>query len=54
MNIVLFPTVVRYALAVACLASPDVPIAPYSGILEEYILPNPEKIAQGIRKLAAY
>ena len=36
------------------IASPDVPIAPYSGILEEYILPNPEKIAEGIRKLAAY
>ena len=32
----------------------DVPIAPYSGVLEEYILPNPEKIAEGIRKLAAY
>ncbi len=36
------------------LASPDVPIAPYSGILEEYVLPNPEKIATAIRKLAAY
>ncbi len=36
------------------LASPDVPIAPYSGILEEFILPNPEKIAAAIRKLAAY
>ncbi len=35
-------------------ASPDVPIAPYSGILEEYILPNAEKIAEGARKLAAY
>jgi 2-oxoisovalerate dehydrogenase E1 component beta subunit len=35
-------------------ASPDVPIAPYAGVLEEYILPNPEKIAEGIRKLAAY
>ncbi len=35
-------------------ASPDVPLAPYSGILEEHILPNPEKIADGIRKLAAY
>ena len=35
-------------------ASPDVPIAPYSGILEEYILPNPEKIAAAIRKLATY
>lgn len=35
-------------------ASPDVPIAPYAGVLEEYILPNPEKIAAGVRKLAAY
>ncbi len=35
-------------------ASPDVPIAPYAGILEEYVLPNPEKIAAAIRKLAAY
>ena len=35
-------------------ASPDVPIAPYSAILEEFILPNPEKIAAAIRKLAAY
>ena len=36
------------------IASPDVPIAPYSGILEEYVLPNPEKIAEGIRTLAGY
>ncbi|MEX0684170.1 MAG: alpha-ketoacid dehydrogenase subunit beta [Dehalococcoidia bacterium] len=36
------------------IASPDVPIAPYAIILEEYILPNPEKIAAGIRGLAAY
>jgi 2-oxoisovalerate dehydrogenase E1 component beta subunit len=35
-------------------ASPDVPITPYSGILEEYVLPNPEKIKAAIRKLAAY
>jgi 2-oxoisovalerate dehydrogenase E1 component beta subunit len=35
-------------------ASPDVPIAPYAGVLEEYVLPNPEKIAAAIRKLAAY
>jgi 2-oxoisovalerate dehydrogenase E1 component beta subunit len=35
-------------------ASPDVPISPYSSVLEEYILPNPEKIAEAIRKLAAY
>jgi 2-oxoisovalerate dehydrogenase E1 component beta subunit len=36
------------------IASPDVPIAPYSSILEEAVLPNPEKIAAGIKKLAAY
>ncbi len=36
------------------IASPDVPIAPFAGALEEYILPNPEKIAEAIRKLAAY
>ena len=36
------------------IASPDVPLAPYSGVLEEQILPNPEKIADGIRKLAAF
>ncbi len=35
-------------------ASPDVPIAPFSSILEEYILPNPAKIAGAIRQLAAY
>ena len=35
-------------------ASPDVPLTPYSGILEEYVLPNPQKIAAAIRKLAAY
>ena len=36
------------------IASPDVPLAPYSAVLEEQILPNPEKIADGIRKLAAF
>jgi 2-oxoisovalerate dehydrogenase E1 component beta subunit len=35
-------------------ASPDVPISPYAGVLEEYVLPNPEKIAKAIRELAAY
>lgn len=35
-------------------ASPDVPIAPYAGVLEQYVLPNPEKIAKAIRDLAAY
>lgn len=36
------------------IASPDVPVAPYAGVLEEFVLPNPEKITAGIRKLAAY
>jgi 2-oxoisovalerate dehydrogenase E1 component beta subunit len=36
------------------LASPDVPITPYASVLEEYVLPNPEKIATAIRELAAY
>ncbi len=35
-------------------ASPDVPISPFAGVLEEYVLPNPEKIAKAIRDLAAY
>ena len=35
-------------------ASPDVPIAPYAGQMEEYILPNPEKIGAAIRKLTGY
>lgn len=35
-------------------ASPDVPIAPYEGHMEEYILPNPQKIGDAIRKLAQY
>ncbi len=36
------------------LASPDAPISPYASVLEEYILPNPEKIVAAIRQLAAY
>ena len=35
-------------------ASPDVPISPYAAVLEEYVVPNPEKIAQAVRGLAAY
>ncbi|MBI2914137.1 MAG: alpha-ketoacid dehydrogenase subunit beta [Chloroflexi bacterium] len=35
-------------------ASPDVPISPFSSVLEEYILPNPQKIVAVIRQLAAY
>jgi len=39
---------------VSRLASPDVPAMPYSPPLEEYCLPNPDKIAAALRKLAAY
>ena len=35
-------------------ASPDVPITPYAGVLEKYVLPDPDKIASAIRELAAY
>jgi len=35
-------------------AAPDIPAAPYSPPLEEFFLPNPEKIAAALRKLAAY
>lgn len=35
-------------------AAPDVPISPYAGVLEEYVLPNAEKITKAIRDLAAY
>jgi 2-oxoisovalerate dehydrogenase E1 component beta subunit len=36
------------------IASPDVPVAPYAGVLEDFILPNPEKIVAGIRKVTSY
>ena len=36
------------------IASPDVPLAPFAGPLEEYLLPTPEKITTAIRDLAAY
>jgi 2-oxoisovalerate dehydrogenase E1 component beta subunit len=35
-------------------ASPDVPLTPYSSVLEDCVLPNPDKIAKAIRDLAAY
>ena len=35
-------------------AAPDVPISPYAGVLEDYVLPNAEKITKAIRGLAAY
>jgi 2-oxoisovalerate dehydrogenase E1 component beta subunit len=35
-------------------ASPDVPLTPFAGPLEDFLLPTPEKIAAAIRDLAAY
>lgn len=36
------------------LCGPDVPAVPFSHPLQEWFMPNPEKIAQAIRDLAAY
>ena len=36
------------------LASQDIPAMPYAATLEDFAMLNPEKIAQAIRKLAAY
>ncbi len=36
------------------LAGPDVPAVPYSHPLQEWFMPNPHKIAEAMRKLAAY
>ncbi len=36
------------------LAGPDVPGVPFSHSMQDYFMPNPEKIAQAIRDLAAY
>ena len=36
------------------LASPDIPAMPYAAMLEDFAMLNHEKIAQAIRKLAAY
>jgi len=35
-------------------AGPDVPGVPYNHVLEDWFMVNPEKIAAGIRRLAAY
>jgi 2-oxoisovalerate dehydrogenase E1 component beta subunit len=35
-------------------AGPDVPAVPYNHVLEEWFMPNPDKIAEAIRTLAAY
>ena len=36
------------------IAGPEVPGVPYNHVLEDWFMVNPEKIAEGIRKLAAY
>ncbi len=36
------------------IAGPDVPAVPYNHVLEDWFMVNPEKIADAIRKLAAY
>jgi 2-oxoisovalerate dehydrogenase E1 component beta subunit len=36
------------------LAGPDVPAAPYSHPLQDWFMPNPQKIVEAMRKLAAY
>jgi 2-oxoisovalerate dehydrogenase E1 component beta subunit len=36
------------------IAGPDVPAVPYNHVLEDWFMVNPEKIADGIRTLAAY
>jgi len=33
---------------------PDVPGVPYNHVLEDWYMPNPERIADGVRRLAAY
>ena len=36
------------------IAGPDVPAVPYNHVLEEWFMVNPDRIAAGIRRLAAY
>ena len=36
------------------IAGPDVPGVPYNHVLEDWFMVSPEKIADAIRKLAAY
>jgi 2-oxoisovalerate dehydrogenase E1 component beta subunit len=35
-------------------AAPDIPAMPFNTPQEEFFMPNPEKIAEAMRKLAAY
>jgi 2-oxoisovalerate dehydrogenase E1 component beta subunit len=36
------------------IAGPDVPGVPYNHVLEDWFMLSPEKIADAVRKLAAY
>jgi len=36
------------------LTGPDIPAMPYSHPMQEFFMPNPDKIADGIRDLAGY
>jgi len=36
------------------LGGPDVPAVPFSHTMQDWFMPNPEKIAAAIRELAAY
>ena len=33
---------------------PDVPGVPYNHVLEDWFMPSPDRIAEGVRRLAAY
>ena len=35
-------------------AAPDIPAMPFNGPQEDFFMPNPPKIAEAMRKLAAY
>jgi 2-oxoisovalerate dehydrogenase E1 component beta subunit len=35
-------------------AAPDIPAMPFNGPQEDFFMPNPTKIAEAMRKLAAY
>jgi 2-oxoisovalerate dehydrogenase E1 component beta subunit len=35
-------------------AAPDIPAMPFNTPQEDFFMPNPEKIAEAMRKLAAY
>ena len=36
------------------ITGPDIPIMPFSPPLEDYFMLNPDKVVQGLEKLAAY